>query len=275
MNFKKHIWRILQPVLLGTISNIIINYIFSPLNPDFIWNEFLFAILLAIPITELNRIIDIKLEKTLSWIKEYKKRFFYHLVLLLAITVFILNIIGYIYFKYKNIDLEELIIINIVAFAISLLLTILTWSAHFCKNWISAEKNLHQTNEQLDKLILSIKSVHEFISLGFGKKQFKIPAEEIRFAIIELGIVRVWATKSRYGIFNDSLTSLQKLLPEHLFFLINRKIIIHRDIIKSVSSSTFGKINIEIDNNETNNNIITVSRQKASRFRNWYNSTST
>ena len=275
MKLKKYIWRILQPLLLGTISNIVINYFFSPANPDFLLDEFLFAILLAIPITELNRIIDAYLEKKYSWIKASKKRFLYHFFLLMATMIFILNIVGFVYFRYKNINLDELITINIVTFITSIILTTLTWSSHFYKNWSLVEEHLYQTSEQLEELKLNIKQVSGLITLELGRKKFKIQASEIRMAKIELGIVRVWTQINKCGIFNESLTNLQKLLPENLFFMVNRNVIVHRDIIRSFSSASYGKISVEIDPIGENDKVITISRQKASLFRKWYNSTST
>ena len=217
LNLKKYIWRILQPILLGTTSNIVINYIFSPTHPDLLWHEFFIAILLAVPATEINRIIDINLEKKYSWIHAFKKRFLYHFVLLMATTLFILNVMGFAYMKYKNIDLGELITINIVSFIIALILTALTWSSHYYKRWSQVEESLHQTKEQLDEVKMNIHQESGLISLELGRKKYRIPAGEIRIARIELGIVRVWTQDNNWKIFNDSLTNLQKLLPEQLF----------------------------------------------------------
>lgn len=75
-------WRIIEPILLGSLVNIIINYIFNPVNPDFELEEFIVACFFAIPITEINHKIDSSLEKTINWSTNLKKRFTYHLTYL-------------------------------------------------------------------------------------------------------------------------------------------------------------------------------------------------
>jgi len=59
-------WRIIEPIVLDSLVDVIINYIFNPINSDFELKELIVACLFAIPITEINHKIDTSLEKKLK-----------------------------------------------------------------------------------------------------------------------------------------------------------------------------------------------------------------
>ena len=269
--------RLLQPILLGTIANILINYFFDPDNPDFLWEEFLIAILLSIPLTELNLFFDARLEKKFSWVVSFEKRLMLHLTLLLLSTIFILNVVGNIYILSKGDSFytwEETITINVISFIVALFLTSFSWLSYYYKRWRIAESDLRQSNSELQKVKSKITEASSTIQLSAGKKNFIVRAENIRQATVRHSTVRVRSKKNEYGIFEGSLTELQRLLPSHLFFLAARNMIIHKDIVRSTSPSSFGKIDVEIDENGDSPVTITISRQKASAFRKWVNSSS-
>lgn len=274
--YPKTYQRIFQPVLLGTSANILINYIFSPQNPDFLWEEFLVAVLLSIPLTELNHLIDVRLEKKYSWIESFGKRLILHLVLLFLSSILVLNVVGNIYIFLKGDSFytwEETIIINFISFIVAVFLTGLSWMSFYYQRWRIAELNLKHSNKQLFDVESQLKQNSTSILLFKGQKKIVIQAKEVRQAAVKHGIVWIQSKSSGSGSYQGSLTELQKLLPSHLFFLAGRNMIIHRDIIRSISSSSFGKIDVEIDGDPSAS--ITVSRQKASAFRKWFNTSST
>ena len=59
--------RIAAPLLLGTLVNIVVNLIFNPTKVHLPFTEFFWAWIFATPITELNRYLEIRLEKKYSW----------------------------------------------------------------------------------------------------------------------------------------------------------------------------------------------------------------
>ncbi len=73
---KTNYWRIIEPIILGSAANIVVNYIFDPKNPDFVLNEFFVAFLFAFIVTEVNRKISMTLEDRFSWTHHFSKRFF-------------------------------------------------------------------------------------------------------------------------------------------------------------------------------------------------------
>lgn len=271
---RQLLWRILQPIILGCTANIIVNYVFSPENPAFLWSEFLAAILFSLLITELNFHIGRRLEKKYSWTQSFKKRFLYHLGLLTICVLFVLNGIGnvYMWLFYSGLyTLNELLVINFVLFVVLLIITFLDWGTSFYRSWAKTEKDLEKSQVELEQLSTSLKNADREVILHQGKKQIKVPIKQILIAKSEHGIVRV-SFDDGHAIYQHSLQHLIEDLPEALFFQVARNAVLRREMITSISSSTFGKIRIETK--EFNDSII-VSRQKAAAFRKWYHSDST
>ncbi len=265
-------WRILQPVLLGSLANIIVNYVFNPREPDFFLEEFVVAILLSIPITELNYHIDRRLERSYSWTRSFAKRFFFHLGLLTFCTLFVLNVIGnlYIWITAGNdfYSFDEMLVINLSLFLVLFLITFFNWGASFYRKWEKTERTLEHSQMEIEKLSSNLKETTQEITFQQGKKQIKVPAAEVLIAKSEHGIVRVWIEEGS-AIYSGTLQNLHKHLPDSIFFPVSRNVIVQREMIKSISSSTYGKVEVEIKDQHDK---ITVSRQKASSFRKWYKS---
>ncbi len=265
--------RVFQPIILGSLSNIIVNYVFDPENPDFLVSEFIVAILLALPVTELNHYIDRRLEAHFSWTKSFKKRFIMHLGLLSISVLLVFNISGSLYVMVTSdefLSLKEIIIINLVLFGVLFLISFFNWAYFFYQGWKKTESKLELSREKIKTLHTNYHQSTKDISLIKGKSQLIIPANELRFAKSEAGIVWVKSSDTT-AIYSGTLQSLMDELPDHLFFLATRGIILHREVIKSISPSSYGKIDLTVDGL---NNEVTVSIQKAAAFRKWYHSTS-
>lgn len=277
LNIKHLFWRILEPILLGSAVNIAVNFFFNPKHPDFILDEFIIAIAFGFIITEVNRSIDTYLEKKLDWVADFRKRFLIHLMYLLITLLITINVFGNIYIWISGDSFhtwDEIIIINFLALLFALLLTFIKWLVHFYKNWRVTSLNLNTTTNEFRALKSSLEKTSQTIELQKGNHLFKVSLEDINLVKSELGIVYVYKHSLDRGIYKGSLNTLEKTLPEHLFFRINRNFILHRDTIKSISPSTYGKIQIHIFNTIDNTKNLTVSRPKASTFRKWYYSTS-
>lgn len=273
---KINYWRILEPILLGSIANIVINFIFDPADPDFIFKEFFVAIAFALILTEVNRLIDNKLDKIMNWATNLGKRFLNQLIYLTTSLLVLINIIGNAYIWLIGDDfysISELIIINLCVFGVALLLTFFKWSMHFYKNWVRAERNLENTHEHLTKLKSEFDKTHTQIELQKINGTLHISAEDIHLVKAELGIVWVYYETGK-AVFQHSLGSLMELLPKHLFFNATRNTIVRKDKVLSIAPSTYGKINLIVKNTLEDTTQITISRLKAASFRKWYNSSS-
>lgn len=170
-------------------------------------------------------------------------------------------------------SIKEILIINIVTLCLAILLTLIKWVRHFYSYWIQAETKAIASEQIADELKLKLTQTAKLIEVQKGTSKSKIEIQNIRMAKIELGIVRVFSNVGDVAIYNGTLSELNDQLPAHLFFQVSRDAILHRETIKSITSSTFGKIELTIkEGNQTFT--ATVSRPKAALFRKWYNSMS-
>lgn len=269
--------RILEPLFLGAVSNLAVNFIFNPYSYELNLNEFTTACVLCIPITELNRYIDQKLEQKFNWMEYPQQRFAIHLFLISLGLLISLNTLGnaYMWITGKGFfSWRELGIINLVTLCLAILLTIINWSFHFYFRWKNAEANTSGAFRLVHDLREKITRENQLIELQKGTSRIKVESKTIRMATIEFGTVRVYSDKDQCSIFTGSLSQLYSQLPDHLYFQVTRDAILHRDVIKTISPSTFGKIHLTIQETNAAPSTYTVSRPRAAAFRKWYNSNS-
>lgn len=270
--------RIFEPIFLGSAANMLINYLFDPAQPAFLLNEFVIAILLCVPITELNRYIDHMLERRYAWTVAPVKRFAYHLLLLLAILLISLNILGSSYMLLSGQGLFaiwEMFLINTVTFLLALTLTTTNWMIEFLRRWRKSELELEGSKQRLHNLKHKVNQSLHTIELQKGNKKIYVKNEQLRLAIFTHGLVWVYVANGERYLYNSTINELTTLLPGHLFFPVNRKAIIHLEMIQSISSGSHGKIELVTKTIDKDQQYFTISRLKAASFRNWLKSTST
>lgn len=269
--------RILEPILLGSASNIMVNVLFNPHHFQLIDDEFIIAWVLSVPITELNRYIDRQLEIRINWISQPLKRFALHLLLISLCLLISLNVLGnaYLWITQKGFfSWAEAGIINFVTFCLCIILTFANWSIHFYFRWIRAETIVLELAPLAQNHNLKVEKPAQPIEIQQGNVRIKIAPQNIRIAKIEFGAVRVYTSDEGWGYFAGTLSQLKNLLLNDTFFQITRDAIVHRDLVKSISPSTFGKIQLTLKEINGKSSNYTVSRPKAAAFRKWYNSTS-
>lgn len=270
--------RIFQSILLGITANIVINFIFNPENPDFLWSEFLAAILLSWPIIELNRLLDNRLVLNNQRIKSFGKRLLLHLIVLFSSIVIVLNVLGNLYIFLQGhsfYTLKEILTINTVSFFMATFLTGFNWMAHYYLQWKITETNLLKSEKNLSEIKTKQNATHQTIQLTKGTKQINVPINDIIAASIKNGITIIETnTQLKSAIFSGTIKELENSLPSDLFFLARRNMIIRKETVQSVSSGIYGKVEIELKIGEKELIPVTISRGKASTFRKWLNSDS-
>jgi len=277
ISIGSNFWRVLEPILLGSTANIIINIVFNPSNPSGWWSktEFVVAILFCVPITELNRVVERRLMKKYSGLNSYKL-FAYQLLILSFLLLLLLNGVGRIYHWLIYDDFYEwgeIFIINLIVFLVSFFLVTFKWSVRFYNQLKLTEDHLDKSTQEVHKLSSKLNHSNQTINLKKIDGDYKVNVSDIRIAFIEYGNVKVYDQENTFYTYQGSLTDLANLLPENLFFLATRNIIVHRKTIKSISSLPYGKIQLQIEGFETTISEATVSRPKASSFRKWYHIT--
>ncbi|MEM7484197.1 MAG: LytTR family DNA-binding domain-containing protein [Bacteroidota bacterium] len=120
-----------------------------------------------------------------------------------------------------------------------------------------------------------IKEVEGLKSAGYrvkeGKRDFIIGFDCLMgFYVDSEHSVAVDNNNKIYYI-KDSLETIRKQIPKDIFFRLNRKFILNKAYIKGYERIENGKLFVLLKNNRSFPPKITVSRDKASQFKKWFN----
>ncbi len=128
------------------------------------------------------------------------------------------------------------------------------------------EKNHPQKDPEME---IPVKKESERLALRVGNKTFYIGFNEIAFLYSENKITYVITTTAKQYIHDKSLESLNDFLPDEMFFRANRQFIVTRNVISEIKSGNNGKLRVFLNVSNGFPNHISVSRLKASAFREW------
>ncbi len=130
----------------------------------------------------------------------------------------------------------------------------------------SLEKNHPQKDPEVE---LPVKKESERLALKVGNKTFYIGFSEIGFLYSSNKITYVVTTAGKQYIHDKSLEGLNEFLPDEMFYRANRQFIVTRNVISEIKPETNGKIRVLLNVSNGFPNRISVSRLKASAFREW------
>jgi len=102
-----------------------------------------------------------------------------------------------------------------------------------------------------------------------GKKEIYLVFDEILGYFIEGDYVVICSQNKQRYYLDQSLNKIQKTLPPHLFFRLNRQFIVHRQLITGFKKIENGKIQVLLEEGNDFPVIVTVSRNKAPQFKQW------
>jgi DNA-binding LytR/AlgR family response regulator len=103
-----------------------------------------------------------------------------------------------------------------------------------------------------------------------GKQELLIMYEDILgIAVDQEYVVAYLQNKKKYYL-DQSLDKLEKTLPPHDFFRLNRQTIIHRQVVSGFKREENGKINVLLKPTDFLPTEIMVSRIKAPAFKVWF-----
>lgn len=266
--------RLVEPLVLGTLSNVLVNALFNPEEMQWNLDEFIVAWLLAVPITELNRYIDLRLEHVIPWPVNPGRRFVRHFLILSGSLVVLLNVLGNLYLWVSGMGFfsaDEYVIVNLVTLALALLLATVRWATQFYNRWLTAEAKANEASRHAEELKQGMIRMNEDLALQRGTATLQFPIRRVTMARIESGVVRVYTEDSEWLVFEGTLGALVSLLPAPIFFQVNRETILRREAIREMASGSFGKVELTV---VAGANPVVVSRPKAAAFRRWFNSNS-
>ncbi|MFS4445418.1 LytR/AlgR family response regulator transcription factor [Maribacter sp. 2307UL18-2] len=103
-----------------------------------------------------------------------------------------------------------------------------------------------------------------------GNKNVRLDFENILGLYADTDYTVAQSTSGEKFYLDDSLTKIENRLPNDRFFRLNRKYIVHRDMIVAFKRMENGKILVELQLNEFFPSEIPVSRTKAPSFKSWF-----
>jgi DNA-binding LytR/AlgR family response regulator len=114
-------------------------------------------------------------------------------------------------------------------------------------------------------------------TLGFevqlGNSVKNISFEDIAVIYVEEGTTSLKTLKGNTFILDRSLNKIMPVLPEELFFRLNRRYIAHRKAISGYHKGVNGKLQVRLHALEGMKETITVSRITAPEFKEWFRAT--
>ncbi|RYF89640.1 MAG: response regulator transcription factor [Chitinophagaceae bacterium] len=104
-----------------------------------------------------------------------------------------------------------------------------------------------------------------------GQRLFFVQANEVAYFSADNKIVYLVDREGNRFVINSTLEKLELLLDPRHFFRINRKIIVHADVIHQVKPVMNNRLRLLLKGIQTSEDI-TISREKIADFKHWANS---
>ncbi|WP_437395373.1 LytTR family transcriptional regulator DNA-binding domain-containing protein [Flagellimonas lutimaris] len=135
---------------------------------------------------------------------------------------------------------------------------------YFYDQWLKTQ-SLREKDKKL--------RLHGF-EVQLGKTVETIPFESISAFYVDDGATYLKTKENKNFVLDNSLNKIMPLLPQELFYRLNRKFILHRDLIKNYSRDINGKLSVSIYQTKNLPDKIIVSRTIAPDFKRWVSITS-
>jgi len=262
-------------VLLGIALNYVVNKVFdlrygprSSFDPQ----EVFMAILFSFIILEGSRWIRERLHTSTFQIRRIPISIFTYPVIFIYITFIILiigNLVNVLFYGGANQSDENFIVLLLALFFTFPVLAIdYLWKY---------KAQLDEVNEQLFNKQEELRQFRKdnqskvVIEASQGMNKVLVTPDQILMIYREHTIVYIVNRDYKKLICNHPLDALEALLPSNGFCRANRQFILTPDVIQSIKSGSYGKIELLLISNNNLPSGVTVSRPSAAGFRRWLN----
>ncbi|MFZ5941340.1 MAG: LytTR family transcriptional regulator DNA-binding domain-containing protein [Bacteroidota bacterium] len=227
------------------------------------------AMVTAVILWELNRIINLYLNKKSPLERNIFKRLIYQVLLSMPVSISIVYVLYFFYSTYiVGIPLSDMIAPNgdlLVIILDILLINVYYIGSTFLNNWKNTNSKLEEFQKDKEN-----KSAGNFLIVHSGSNAVTIYFDEVAEIFIESGSVFLLLFNNRQYLLSENLNYYSALLPETAFFRINRQLICHRKNISSYRYIENGKLEVRVI---TGKQGPVVSQKSSSKFRKWYKGT--
>lgn len=275
IKFVRIHWRWVSIILLGIGLNYIVNKVLDlryGARSSFDLQENLMAIVFALVILEGSRWIRERLQSSTLQISRIPVSVFVYPTIFLFIMVVILgigNLVNIIFYGGPNQQDEDIIVLLLTMFVTFPILAIdYLWKY---------KDQLDEVNEQLLNKQEELKKYREsnqsqiVIEATQGVNTVLVTPDQILMIYRENTVVFVVNRDYKKLIANHSLDAIAELLPSNSFCRANRQFILTPDVIQTIKSGSYGKIELQLVSQANHNlpSTVIISRPSAARFRRW------
>jgi hypothetical protein len=234
--------------------------------------EVIMAIIFSYAILEGSRWIRNKLHASQKQIANTPLSLFTYPTIFLYITFIILgvgNLVNIVFFGGANQGDENFIVLLLTLFFSFPVLAI----DYLWKYKAQLEEVNDQLQSKQEELIQFRKDNHSkiIVEASHGIHKVLVTPDQILMIFRESTIVYIVNREYKKLITNHSLDALEELLPSNEFCRANRQFILTPDIIQSIKSGSYGKIELQLISNKNLPTAVTISRPSAAGFRRWLN----
>ncbi|SDS48931.1 two component transcriptional regulator, LytTR family [Polaribacter sp. KT25b] len=145
------------------------------------------------------------------------------------------------------------------------------------KKHINFNKNTAVDFKQLDKYILELKDSNEkkeeqkrFL-VSIGENFRSIESNQIAYFMAENKSLFIFTISGESYLYADTISSLEHKLSKDQFFKINRKYIISHLAIKKIAKYSHNRLKIELQPQINARDLIFVSSNRITAFKDWLN----
>lgn len=103
-----------------------------------------------------------------------------------------------------------------------------------------------------------------------GKQEIKLAFEDLAGFLVDGEYAVACQTAGKKYYVDQSLDKIEDSLPASVFFRLNRQFILHRQMVIGFKRAENGKLQVSLNAHENFPAEITVSRTKASAFKDWF-----
>jgi len=146
---------------------------------------------------------------------------------------------------------------------------------HYYHQWQKAESRQLQENDVQETLSQQILLQENYskvrgLVVRIGKQDTRLSYEELAgFYVDDVYVVACHLEGKKYYL-DQSLDKIEKSLPGGVFFRLNRKFILHQQMVSGFKRAEHGKLQVLLHKHECFPSEIPVSRTKAPAFKSWF-----
>ncbi len=218
---------------------------------------------------ELTKWLIRKLDRYYSWISDFFRRLVIQLVVVYGMAISYTLLVTFVYndiimrgFRHELYDISFAFVIDVPVSLLMLTIVQLLYYVLYLQEYytqeITASASLPPTPP-----------VRKNVLAYFGKSLLPVALEEIAYfhKVGEVTLVRTFGNQD-YRI-DQTLEQLVSTLPARHFYRLNRQMIASLEAVKEVKSDASSKLLVTLE--PAYEELVTVSRKKASAFKNWLN----